>query len=322
MRGLYFHGTPTLRRDLPTPAPQPGEALIQVLTAGICRTDVEILKGYLPFQGILGHEFVGKVTAAPENPQWLGQRVVGEINIACGTCPECRKGMAIHCPQRQALGIRGHHGCFADFLALPVANLHRVATTIPDRHAVFTEPLAAALAIVERFHIRPSHRLGVVGDGKLGLLIAQVLALTGSQVTVMGHHPERLGLLRHPAITFLDPQTATAAGWDVTVECSGAPAGLALAVHHTRSRGLVVQKSSFQAPPVWPGNEIMVREITIAGSRCGPFPPALALLERDILVLDPLIHAIRPLDDAVAALEQAQQRGTMKLLLTHAPPYF
>ncbi|NGZ28567.1 MAG: alcohol dehydrogenase catalytic domain-containing protein [Magnetococcales bacterium] len=313
MRGLKVNPTPHLHSDLPQPIPGGDEVLIQVLLAGICRTDLEIAQGYLPFTGIIGHEFVGRVVAAPQHSHWLGKRVVGEINVPCGDCPPCQHQLPNHCLKRQAIGIHQRDGCMADFLTLPVTNLHEVPTAVSDEEAVFTEPLAAALAILEEHPVFPSQQVAVVGDGKLGLLIAQILALTGCVVTILGHHPERKAWLSFPNIHWLDnPQPQQQ---DMVVECSGSPQGLQTALHMVRSKGKIILKTTTHAPMTWPGNELVVREITLAGSRCGPFPPALQLLARKAVQVTPLITAIQPLQEAVAALLHSQQPGVMKILL-------
>ena len=195
MRALYLDKTLTLREDYAAPTPPPGEALVRVRLAGVCNTDLELVRGYMSFRGVPGHEFVGEVVQCDSAPEWIGQRVVGEINAACGQCETCRAGRPTHCPHRTTLGIAGRDGAFAEYLCLPIANLHRVPENVPDEAAVFVEPLAAACEITQAVHIRPTDRVVVLGDGKLGLLCAQVLQLTGCDLLVIGHHEESLGIL-------------------------------------------------------------------------------------------------------------------------------
>src|SRR5512136_1582546 len=200
MRALYFDQTLRYRPDMPDPQPAPGEALIRTRLAGICNTDLEIIRGYMNFQGVLGHEFVGEVVRADDAPEWVGRRVVGEINAYCGECPICRRGDPTHCPQRTTLGIFGRDGVMADYFTLPLRLLHPVPDSIPDEWAVFTEPLAAACEITDRLHVRPTDRVVVLGDGKLGLLVAQVLQLTGCDLLVVGHHRDKLAILKKRGI--------------------------------------------------------------------------------------------------------------------------
>jgi threonine dehydrogenase-like Zn-dependent dehydrogenase len=311
----------TLRTDYPTPDPdhlRAGEVLVQVRQAGICNTDLELIKGYAGFQGVLGHEFVGVVAASPTVPEWLHRRVVGEINVGCGICPVCRSGKEMHCPTRAAVGIRGRDGAFAQYLTLPAANLVAVPDDVSDDQAVFTEPLAAALSITNRVHIRPDDRVVLLGDGKLGQLIAQVLALNGCDLLVVGRHQEKLRLLTERGInTTCDAPTILHSGSaDIVVEATGTPAGFATAQKLVRARGKLVLKSTHHAPTSSDLSTIVVNELHIVGSRCGPFAAALRLLERGWVKVEPLIHARFALEDGVAAMERAAQRGVMKVLLT------
>lgn len=327
MRALTLtDGGPVLRTDYPVPTLQPGEALIRVRLAGICGTDLALLANYKGgFRGVLGHEFVGEVVAAPDDPTWVGRRVVGEINVGCGRCSWCRHGLERHCPNRQSIGILGRDGTFADYLALPLANLHPVPDDLPDQEAVFTEPLAAACEILEQIQVTPNSRVYVLGDGRLGLLVAQVLALTGCDLTVVGHHPQKLAVVAAMGIqtcciqgdqvdSFLQPRSA-----HVVVEAVGSARGFALARHLVRPRGTVVLKSTFPgAPPAVDLSDLVVNEIRLVGSRCGPFPPALRHLARRTVQVAPLIHDHFPLAEGLAALERAGQRGVLKVLLSLA----
>jgi alcohol dehydrogenase len=295
--------------------------------AGICNTDLEITRGYMDSHRmlgprVLGHEFVGRVERAPD-ASWIGQRVVGEINCSCTVCPTCLQGNAPHCPHRTTLGIDRRGGALADYCALPLRNLHRVPDGISDRHAVFVEPLAAALEITERLHVRPTDRAVVIGDGKLGLLVAQVLRLTGCRLLAVGHHERNLDILAGQGIGVcleeaLSPNLVPA---DVVVDCTGHPGGFVLARRLVRPRGRLVLKSTFHAdvvhPPLKPVDltAIVVDEVSLIGSRCGPFEPAVRLLERHLVDVESLIEAELPLNEGLAAFELAATRGALKVLV-------
>lgn len=294
MRSLYFDRTLTYRDNHPQPQPAAGEALIRVRYAGLCNTDREILAGYKGFSGILGHEFVG-VVAAADDPAWLGRRVVGDINLGCGTCDRCQGGLANHCGSRRVLGILGKDGVFADYVTLPLANLHPVPAAVSDLAAVFCEPLAAALEVTEQCHVAPSQRVAVLGDGKLGQLVAQVLSLTGCQLTVIGKHPEKLRLLAGRADTVTLGQIAALQPFDLVVECSGRPEGLAGAQALVKPRGRIILKSTFAGLATTDPTAWVVKEISLTGSRCGPLAAALRLLERRLVDVEPLISGIWPL---------------------------
>jgi alcohol dehydrogenase len=315
MRALLYDTALRLSTDIPQPDVPQGEALIRVLLAGICNTDLEITRGYMGFQGVLGHEFVGVVQEAGD-PSWVGQRVVGEINCACRTCPTCLRGDIPHCSHRTTLGIGDRDGCLADFCALPLPNLHRVPPEVSDEQAVFCEPLAAALEITDRLHVRPTERVMVIGDGKLGLLVAQVLRLTGCALTVVGRHEAKLSILARQGVEVcLERDWSLDTPMDVVVECSGQPGGLALARRCVRSRGRLVLKSTFVGSSELGLTELVVDEVTLSGSRCGPFAPALRLLGQGLVDVEPLIEATYPLDEGVAAFEHARTRGALKVLV-------
>jgi threonine dehydrogenase-like Zn-dependent dehydrogenase len=303
-----------LREDYPRPVPPPGEALVRVRLAGICNTDLEIVRGYMGFRGVLGHEFVGTVEEA-EDRSLIGQRVVGEINAYCGECPTCRAGRPTHCPHRTTLGIWGRDGAFAEYLTLPVRNLHKVPDTISDEEAVFTEPLAAALEILEQVHLRPTDRVVVLGDGKLGLLVAQVLALMGCDLLAVGRHREKLAILARRGIPTLLEAEAEGLAADVVVECTGRPEGFAAARRILRPRGMLVLKSTYHGGVEADLTGLVVDEITLVGSRCGPFPPALRLLQRGLVDVQPLISAVYPLDRGMEAFARAAEPGVLKVLL-------
>jgi len=301
--------------DRPTPTPRPGEALIRVRVAGVCNTDLELVKGYMQFKGIPGHEFVGVVERAPGAEEWEGRRVVGDINIACGDCPTCRAGRPTHCPHRTTLGIAGRDGAFAEYLTLPVRNLYPVPNSLSDETAVFAEPLAAACEIIQQVHVHPTDRVIVLGDGKLGLLCAQVLALTGCALTVVGHHQEKLDILAQRGIATALGEEAVEAEADLVVEATGHPAGYAAARRLVRPRGIIVLKSTYHGPVDADLTMAAVDEITLVGSRCGPFAPALRLLEQDLVDVLPLIQARYPLDEATTAFEHAARPGALKVLV-------
>ncbi|MDQ1559317.1 MAG: hypothetical protein QOD32_2377 [Pyrinomonadaceae bacterium] len=295
-----------------------GEAVVRVTLAGICNTDVEIARGYAGFEGTLGHEFVGVVESAPDK-SLVGRRVVGEINAGCGRCELCAAGDARHCPRRTVLGIVGRDGAFAEYLSLPVVNLLAVPDEIEDARAVFAEPLAAACGIMERVEIRRDTRVAVVGDGKLGLLSAQaVRAQTGAAVTLVGKHENKLRIARARGVeTALveDLPQGRAGAFDVVVEASGAAAGFALAVGLTRPRGVLVLKSTFHGATEIDAARIVVDEISVVGSRCGRFAPALELLARDAVDVASLITEEFPLADGLRAMQRATESGVLKVLL-------
>ena len=317
MKALVFDGQLRLVTDRPEPSPPPGEARIRTILAGICNTDLEVVRGYAGFHGVLGHEFVGVVDWA-EDRSWIGRRVVGEINAGCGGCEMCRTSQPEHCANRTALGIRGRDGVLAEFFALPVANLHPVPAEVPDREAVFVEPLAAACQLLERVHVGPTDRAVVVGDGKLGLLVAQVLALTGCNLTVVGRHEEKLAVLARRGIeTQLSDEGLE--GADLVVECTGHPAGFQAAQRLVRPRGTLALKSTYHGPVEADLSRLVVDEIRVVGSRCGPFGAALRLLAQDLVNVEPLIHAEMHLDEALAAFELAVRPGILKVLVRVSP---
>lgn len=318
------------RKSLPQLRPR--WALVRVRLAGICNTDVEILRGYHAFHGVPGHEFVGEVIAvngvsAKEKKKWLSKRVTGEINVSCSACGYrppcsfCRRGLKTHCARRTALGIVNHDGAFAKYLALPLENLHLIPNSITDEQAVFVEPLAAACEILEQIHIKRFRKAAVLGDGKLAQLIARVLRTALPKVVMYGKHKDKL---QQAAAAHIDTQIVRGDASDLKrakdnfallVEATGSPSGLALAQRMTEPRGTLILKSTFHgAAPVetWP---LVVKEITLIGSRCGPFNEAIALLRSGKVDPRPLITRTFPLHQAPAAIQYAQQPGVMKVLL-------
>lgn len=314
MKGLWLENKQLqLRKDIPIPEPTLGEALVRVLRAGICNTDLELQRGYYPYTGILGHEFVGVVEQGPDN--LVNKRVVGEINAACGHCRFCRRGQPTHCENRTVLGIVNRHGAFADYLCLPVENLHPVPDNVPTDIATFTEPLAAALEIQQQVALGADDRVLVVGDGKLGQLVAQTLALTGCDLLVVGRHQEKLANLAARGIQTGLVDAVTDKAFDISVECTGNPEGFAIARRALRPRGTLVLKSTYAGNLSLDASSLVVDEITLIGSRCGPFGAALELLAAEKVDVEPLIHAHYPLTEGLLAFEEAQRRGVLKVLL-------
>ena len=302
-------------RDIDLPERGP-EALVRVLLSGICRTDLEIARGYAGFKGTLGHEFVGVVEAAP-NDELVGQRVVGEINAGCGECVLCRAGDPRHCPNRTVLGIVGRDGAHAEYLKLPLSNLLAVPETIADEHAVFVEPLAAACGIMERTEITRDKNVAVIGDGKLGLLCAQAISLTGAPVLLIGKHPEKMRIAERRGVetTTVKNGAKRKNEFDVVVEASGSAAAFAVALDLLRPRGVLVLKSTFEGTTEINAARMVVDEISVLGSRCGRFPPALDLLRKGAIDVDSLISEEHPLSSGVLAMERAGKKGMLKVFL-------
>lgn len=296
----------------------PGCALIRVTLAGVCRTDMELVRGYMNFTGVLGHEFVGIVEEA-EDASLVGRRVVGEINIECGRCDMCRRGHGRHCRNVRVLGINNWDGAFAEWVVLPERNLHVVPDGVSDRQAVFVEPIAAAVEIVEQVHVLPTDRVAVVGDGRLGLMCAQVLRLSGCDLTVIGRHRDKLAIVGDDNVQTMlaDDETVEAllGRMDVVVEATGRQGGLALATSLVRPRGTLVLKTTIADDVPINLADIVVREIQLVGSRCGPFPPALRLLAEGQIETEPFIQAEFPLADGVQAMEYAARPGVLKVLI-------
>lgn len=315
MNALWLENNKIDLRDIPQ-LRKPNEALIKIRKAGICSTDLELVKGYYPYTGILGHEFVGEVVEAEET-SWIGQRVVGEINVICNQCEQCLNGRSTHCENRTVLGIVNRDGTFAEFTQLPITNLHRVPDSVPDEMAVFTEPLAAALEIQQQIQIKPTDRVLLVGAGRLGQLIAQTLALTSCDLRVVARHVHQQNLLKARGIKIIAEEDATAQPWrwDVVVEATGSPGGFALARKAIRPRGTLVMKSTYKGEMSINFSSIVVDEINIIGSRCGPFEPALRLMESRQVDPTVLITAEFKLDDALKAFERAAETGVLKVLV-------
>jgi threonine dehydrogenase-like Zn-dependent dehydrogenase len=314
MRALYFQDGQITEKDLEAPSPRRGEALVRVKYAGICATDLEIFKGYMDFTGIPGHEFVGTV----EMPRSLsGKRVTGEINISCGKCALCRRGLGKHCMDRTVLGISGRDGSFAEYLTLPMANIHPLPEEISDEEGAFTELLAAACEIPERVYVSRSTRVAVLGDGRLSAMVAQVLGMKTGTLTLFGVDNDKMRVFREIGVTTAHTAAIPSrkGEFDVVVECTGSRMGLPDAVSLVRPRGTVVLKSTFNSPMKWNPSRVAVDEITIVGSRCGPFESALDLLRKKRIETQPFLTAIYPFEKWETALRRARRRDAFKVLL-------
>ncbi len=321
MKALVWDGNEASVREHPEPRAQSGsDAIVSVSLAGVCATDLEITRGYMDFRGVLGHEFVGRVCEGPAD--WVGARVVGEINVACGGCDVCAAGNPRHCPTRSVVGIQHHDGVFAERVSIPVSNLHRVPNHVSDEAAVFAEPLAAAFEILEQVSIGRDARCLVFGDGRLGQLISQVLATTGASVTTVGRHREKLDLLDARGITTLtqDEFEATPFQAPVVVEATGTADGFKRAMAATSPRGTLVLKSTVADAPALDLAPLVIHEINVVGSRCGPFPPALAALANGSVDVTALVSARLPLSQAGEALEHARKPGVLKVLIEPPGP--
>ena len=313
MRALVFEGDVQLC-EIPMPQPGPGEALIRVLTAGICNTDLEIQRGYMKFKGVLGHEFVGLVEKSM-NPFLRGKRVVGEINCACGQCHYCQMEMPFHCLSRSVLGILDRPGAFAEYLCLPEENLHLAPPSVRDDVAVFTEPTAAAFRILEQVKFGREDRVIVLGDGKLAQLVAQTLWLSTKNLTCVGKHAWKLALLAEQGIATAHVDDPMERGADMVVDATGSHTGLPRALELVRPEGTVVLKTTTAHPTALDLSVPVINEVTVIGSRCGPFRPALEALAMGTVEVRPLISESFDLCDGVSALRRAQDPDVMKVLL-------
>lgn len=314
MQSVYLENGTVTVRDVPTPQRKPGEALIRMRRAGICSTDLHLQRGYYGFAGTPGHEFVGEVVDC-DDTSWIGETVAGEINLSCGSCTMCRRALGRHCPNRTVLGIVNHAGAFAEYLTLPERNLHRIPEGIPLELAVFVEPIAAACEILDQVSIWRGAKVAVLGDGKLGLLIAQVLQLHGAKVHLYGRHPEKMRLVEPLGVLSMNAGNSNAPkAYPFVVDATGSSSGLERAVAMTRPRGTLIMKSTVHDRITVDTAPIIVDELTLVGSRCGRFEPALELLASGRLILEPLIQDRFPLRDAVQAFARAAQPGVLKVL--------
>lgn len=300
MKGLIYEGRPVplYREDLPMPVPGPEESLIRVKLAGICNTDREVLKGYRPdFKGVMGHEFTGVVEQSSD-PTWVGKRVVGELNAGCGHCIYCRTGREKHCLNRKVIGMDGKDGCFAEYMTLATHLLHEIPEGLSDEEAVFTEPLAAALEIPKQIPIDPDQEIGIIGDGRLAYLAASVLHLSGAGMTIVGKHEEKLEVFRR----FGKVTTKPEGSYELIIEASGSPTGLETAMDLVRKQGTIVLKSTYAGKTAVDMSFFAVNEVTLTGSRCGPFKPALNLLKKGLVQLPGIqLYELKDFEKAFAS---------------------
>ena len=319
MRALVFNNKLELKQDFEKPTPKENEALIKVKLVGICNTDYEITKGYMGYNGILGHEFVGVVEEINgEDKSLLGKRVVGEINLGCKNCDYCAKGLERHCPNRQTLGIFNKDGCFADYVTLPLSNLLEVSEKINNETAVFVEPLAAALEILEQLHIKPYEKVCVLGDGKLGLITALALNASNVDVTLVGKHQNKLDIAKEQNVKTVlleNLKQDDNKSFDVVVEATGRVSGFETSLSLVKPRGVLVLKSTIATGKELNLAPIVIDEITVLGSRCGQFAPALRLMEKNVIDFSKLISAKLSFDDAVLGFEKNKEKNTIKILL-------
>ena len=318
MKALRFISGQLDLHDIPVPN-DPSEALVRVVKSGICNTDIEIVRGYAGFEGTIGHEFVGVVERADDRPGIVGKRVIGEINAGCGSCERCLAGDPRHCSTRTVLGIVGRDGAHAEYLQLPSRNLLEVPDNVTDEQAVFTEPLAAANGIGELVDVGADTRVAVIGDGKLGLLCAMTMALRSKNVVLVGKHSGKIAIAEKSGIQGVladDMSPGLLHQFDVVVEASGSGSGFETALDLVKPRGRIVLKSTFHGAPSWPASRIVVDEITVVGSRCGRFAPALELLQAGRVPVKDLISDDLPLSQGVAAFERASEKGVLKVLLS------
>ena len=316
MKALIFNNNLNYIENHPLPTPLSNEALIKISLAGICNTDIEITKGYMGFKGILGHEFVGIVEEANES-SYIGKRVVGEINCPCYTCEYCQNGLSLHCPYRSVLGIYKKDGAFAEYLTLPLKNLHILPSEISDEEAVFIEPLAAGFQILEQISVKPTHRIALLGDGKLGLLIAQVIRLSGCNLVVFGKHQTKLSILESIGIqTKGIDQLSQKPFYDIVIDATGSEKGLMQAMKIVKPRGIIILKTTTINNNSINFADFVINEITLVGSRCGTFSPAIQALQKKSIKVLPLITESYSLAQGIEAFEKAKDKNTLKILLT------
>jgi len=314
MKAIVLDKTLSYRDDWKKPIPAPGEALVRVTLAGVCATDLEMTKGYMGFTGVPGHEFVGVIEEASDD-RLEGKRVVGEINIGCGKCGYCKHKMENHCPSRKVLGIKGKDGAFAEYLTMPFKNLVPVPENIKDEEAVFTEPVAAAFEVLEQVKVNEYTRACVLGDGRLGQLVAQALATTDCSLLVIGRHEEKLALLKARGIPARTSKEGLEKELDLVVDCTGSPDGLSDALDLVRPTGTVILKTTVAERPSADLNRVVIDEVTLMGSRCGPFAPAVQALEERRVDVMPLVTKVFPIEQGLEAFEFAAQKGVLKVLV-------
>ncbi len=314
MRALIFENSLQFKDNYPAPQIKHDDALIRVSYAGICNTDLEITKGYMGFEGVLGHEFVGIVEQC-SNSEIVGKRVVGEINVACGKCFYCSNQMPRHCKKRSVLGILNRDGVFAEYTTLPLDNLHLIPDSVSDEEAIFIEPLAAAFEILEQVDISPEHSVCILGDGKLGILIAQVLSLTNCRLLLVGNHREKLSIMDEFGIKTMMKSDLTEGQFDIVVDCTGSPSGMKTALQVVRPRGKIILKTTVAKKSVVDLNAIVINEISLIGSRCGPFAPAIEAIASRNIDLIPLISREFKLEDGVEAFQYAARKDVLKVII-------
>jgi threonine dehydrogenase-like Zn-dependent dehydrogenase len=313
MRALHFDGNLARVTSVAEPEHFPESALVRVSLAGVCDTDLQLVKGYMDFRGVLGHEFVGSVCDGPA--EWLGRRVVGEINFACRSCALCKTGLERHCPNRRVMGILDADGAFAEYVRVPIANLHSVPESIPDEVAVFAEPLAAAFEILEQVDVEAGSDCLVLGDGKLGLLIAQVLRGAGARVLLVGKHPEKLAIAHRLGVEAVALDDYRPDPMSLVVDATGRVDGFERAIAAVKPRGTIVLKTTVAASAEVDLAPLVINEVQVVGSRCGPFPPAMRALENGSVDVSPLIQERVQLEDALEALQIASAPGSLKVLI-------
>lgn len=315
MRAIIFDGKELkYREDYPTPKPGPGEALIKVSYAGICATDLEITKGYMGFTGVLGHEFTGVIEDAADDRFW-GKRVVGEINLPCGKCKSCRDRLFTHCQQRKVLGISGKDGVFAEYVTMPFRSLHPLPDSIPDEDAVFIEPLAAAYEILEQVKINEFKSVCVLGDGRLGLLVSKVMATTDCVLVTIGRSEEKLSILKKTGINARTSIEGLGRDYDFVIDCTGSESGFSDALKLVKPRGTIILKTTVAERKGADLNRVVIDEITVLGSRCGPFKPAIEALQEKSIDVNPLISKVFPLSEGIEAMRYVAEPGVLKVLL-------
>jgi threonine dehydrogenase-like Zn-dependent dehydrogenase len=313
MRALHFDGNLARVTSVAEPEHFSESALVRVSLAGVCDTDLQLVKGYMDFRGVLGHEFVGSVCDGPA--EWLGRRVVGEINFACRSCALCKTGLERHCPNRRVMGILDADGAFAEYVRVPIANLHSVPESIPDEVAVFAEPLAAAFEILEQVDVEAGSDCLVLGDGKLGLLIAQVLRGAGARVLLVGKHPEKLAIAHRLGVEAVALDDYRPDPMSLVVDATGRVDGFERAIAVVKPRGTIVLKTTVAASAEVDLAPLVINEVQVVGSRCGPFPPAMRALENGSVDVSPLIQERVELEDALEALQIASTPGSLKVLI-------
>jgi threonine dehydrogenase-like Zn-dependent dehydrogenase len=315
MRALVYNGELRYSDRYPVPEPGDGEALVKIRRAGVCRTDLEIVRGYMDFAGVPGHEFAGVVEQAPLE-EVVGRRVTGEINLTCGKCSFCLRNRHSHCTERSVLGILNRDGVFAEYVTLPVKNLHLIPDSVSDEEAVFVEPLAASIEILEQVHIRPHDDVCVLGDGMMGLLVGQVLSGTSCGLTVFGKHEKKLSVLRSFGIRTDHVSVAPEKSFDFVIDCTGSLTGVDTALKVVRPRGTVVVKTTVAEKRLPDLNSMVINEVTLVGSRCGSFPPAIRMLGQGRVDVQSLVSGVFKLEDGLRALEYAAGKDVLKVLIT------